>query len=303
MLFVDRDDPRYSIDPKGKPVAMVESGASLIVATHDARTGKLKQADEVMLTAPDFSEKFPKTVPVTGPIVVNGCEPGDALVVEILAIELDQSGFLIVKPKLGLVQGLVEQDTAKIVTVSENVVRFDDLELPVRPMVGVIATAPAGEAVAPIFNGRHGGNLDCSQIAPGARVRMPVRVPGGMLYLGDVHATMGDGEACGTGVEIGARVHIRVSVEKAGARSWPWVEVDDRLITIATAPDFAMASELATREMMELLRQRHGVSSVEAFMLVSAAGDIRVNQACRYPIDVSARVEFPKLPVKSAAQR
>ena len=292
---VARDDPRYSIDPEGRSVAEVESGDLLIVATHDARTGKLRRAEDVMLTAPDFREKFPKTVPVTGPIVVADCEPGDALVVDILAIELDDYGFLIVKPKLGLVQGLVEQDTAKIVTVREGFVHFDQLKLPIHPMVGVIATAPAREAIAPIFNGPHGGNLDCTQIAPGARVRMPVRVRGGLLYLGDVHATMGDGEACGTGVEIGARVHIRVTVEKGGARSWPWIETDDRLITVATAPDFALASELATREMMLLLQERHSVSAVDAFMLVSAAGNIRVNQACRYPIDVSARVEFPKL--------
>lgn len=299
--FIDRDDPKYSIDSAGTPIAEVESGSTLIVATHDARNGKLRRAEDVLASAPDYSERFPKTVPVTGPIAVAGCEPGDTLVVEILDIELDDYGFMIVKPALGLVQGLVTEDTAKVVQVSREGIDFGALTLPLRPMVGVIATAPAGEAVAPIYNGRYGGNLDSTRIAPGAIVRMPVQVEGGMLYIGDVHATMGDGEVCGTGVETGARVVVRITVEKGGAPQWPWVETADRLITNATAPDYLEASEHAVRQMMSLLQQRYGVQHLEAFMLVSAAGDVMVNQACRYPIDVSVRVEFPKIPRNPAS--
>lgn len=294
-IYLTRDDPKYSIDPDDRPAVCVPPGARLIVETHDARTGQLKHADEVMSSAPDYGERFPKTVPVTGPIFVDGAEPGDALVVDILLIEPDEYGFLIVKPKLGLVQGLVNQDTAKVVQVRDGMVEFDRFRFPVRSMVGVIGTAQAEGPVGTIYNGRYGGNLDSTRIAPGARVRMPVRVPGGLLYLGDCHASMGDGEACGTGVEVGARVHVRVGLEKGGATNWPWVETEDRWITNATAPTYEEASELAAREMIALLGDRLGVSPVDAFMLISATGDIRANQACRYPIDVSVRVEFPKL--------
>lgn len=294
-VYLTRDDPKYCIDRNEQPAVRVAPGTQLIVETHDARTGKLRDAADVMATAPDFRDRFPKTVPATGPIAVEGAEPGDAIVVDIINIDVDDYGFLLVKPKLGLVQNLVDTDTAKVVTISDGSICFNDLRLPVRPMIGVIATAPEGEPIGTIHNGRHGGNLDSTRVSPGSRIRMPVRVAGGLLYLGDVHATMGDGEACGTGVEVGARVHIRVEVEKGGARNWPWIETEDRLITVATGSDYETASELAAREMMALLSERLGVSDVDAFMLISAAGDIRINQACRYPIDVSVRVEFPKL--------
>ena len=162
-------------------------------------------------------------------------------------------------------------------------------------MVGVLATATDGPPIGSAYCGRHGGNMDNNRIRPGTRVHLPVRVPGGHLYVGDVHASMGDGEVCGTGVEIGARVHLRVQVVKGAAREWPWMETPELLIQAASAPTYEEASEIAVRGMIALLGERLGLSPPDAFMLVSAIGDVRVNQACRSPIDVSVRVEVPKL--------
>jgi amidase len=162
-------------------------------------------------------------------------------------------------------------------------------------MIGVMATAPAGDPIGTAYCGRHGGNMDNNMIRIGTRVHLPVRVPGAGFYVGDVHASMGDGEVCGTGVEIGARVHLRLTLEKGKARDWPWMETQDLLIQAASAKTYEEASEIAVREMMGLLGERLGLSPPDAFMLVSAIGDVRVNQACRSPIDVSVRVEVPKL--------
>jgi amidase len=248
-----------------------------------------------MLSAPDFRDPFPKTNPATGPIRVRGAEPGDALAIDILDIALDDYGFLIVKPDFGLVRNLVNQPEAKIVQVRDGMIAFDRLRFPVRPMVGVLATASAGPPIGSAYCGRHGGNMDNNRIRPGTRVHLPVRVTGAHLYVGDVHASMGDGEVCGTGVEIGARVHLRLQVVKGAAREWPWMETPDLLIQAASAPTYEEASEIAVREMIGLLGERLGLSPPDAFMLISAIGDVRVNQACRSPIDVSVRVEVPKL--------
>lgn len=295
MLKVSREAFKYSIDATQAPVARVSSGAALKVETHDSRAGRLRQPEDLKSVQPDYSERFPKTVPLTGPIFIEGALPGDAIAVEILEIELGTAGYMIAKPARGIVPGLVCQDTAKILTVKEGFVWFDDLRIPVRPMIGTIATAPLGEPVATVKNGPYGGNLDCRHIAIGATVYLPVRHRGGLLYLGDVHATMGDGEACGNGVEIAAELTVRVSLVKGGARDWPWIETPDRLISLGTAPTYDQAAELAVRQMMALLSERYGSSPLDAYFLVSAAGDIGVNQTCRYPIDVSVRVEFPKL--------
>lgn len=294
-VFVARDRVMYKIDRTDPPVVQVAPGTEMMVETHDARGGKLKRAEDVMLTAPDFRDPYPKTNPATGPIGIAGAEPGDELVVDVLGIALDDYGFLLVKPDFGLVRGLVNEPIAKIVPVLDGVVHFDKLRFPVRPMIGVMATAPAGEAIGTAYCGKHGGNMDNNRIAVGARVHLPVRVPGGSFYVGDVHASMGDGEVCGTGIEIGARVHLRIGLSKGTAREWPWVETPDQIIQTASAKTYEEASEIAVREMMRHLEERLEIKATDAFMLVSAVGHVRVNQACRSPIDVSVRCEMPKL--------
>ena len=290
-----RERITYKFDATDAPLLEIDAPAELMIETHDARGGKLKRAEDVDLTAPDFRDPFPKTNPATGPVRVRGAAPGDALAIDVLGIELDDYGFLLVKPDFGLVRGLVNRPAAKIVNVRDGTIEFDKLRFPVRPMIGVMATAPDGAPIGTAYCGRHGGNMDNNRIAVGTRVHLPVRVPGASFYVGDVHASMGDGGVCGTGVEIGARVHLRVQLVRGAAREWPWMETPSLLIQAASAKTYEEASEIAVREMMGLLGARLGLAPADAFMLVSAIGDVRVNQACRSPIDVSVRVEVPKL--------
>lgn len=294
VLHLDRSRVVHGFEAAEPARLTVAPGTEVMVETHDARGGRLKRPEDVLATQPDYTARFPATNPATGPIDVAGAEPGDALVVDILGIELDEYGFLIVRPNMGLVQGLVNEVTARICPVADGVIAFGDLRLPVRPMIGVMATAPAGEGIATMHLGRHGGNLDNNRLTVGTRVYLPVRVPGGHFYVGDLHASMGDGEVSGTGVEIGGRVHLRFGLDKGAAPDWPWAETPDRWITMAGAPDYERAAELAVREMMALLGRRLGLSPADAFLLVSAAGDVRVNQSCRMPIDTSVRCEMAK---------
>ena len=294
-ILLTRETVTYKVDKSETPRLEIKPGTELMIETHDARAGRLKRPEQVMETAPDFRDKYPKSNPATGPIKVTGAEPGDALVIDILGIALDDYGFLLVKPDFGLVRDLVNEPIAKILPVKDGVIHFDNLRFPVRPMIGVVATAPAGEPIGTAYCGKHGGNMDNNAIAVGARVHLPVRVAGGLFYIGDVHASMGDGEVSGTGVEIGARVHVRIGLEKGTAREWPWLETPDLLIQTASAKTYEEASEIAVREMMHHLEERLGLKPTDAFMLVSAVGHVRVNQACRSPIDVSVRCEMPKL--------
>ncbi|MFN4088072.1 MAG: acetamidase/formamidase family protein [Alphaproteobacteria bacterium] len=293
--YLDRSRVVYGIDRHEPPRLRIAPGEELMVETHNARTGRLKRPEDVLTTMPDYAARFPTSNPATGPVFVEGAEPGDALAVDVLGIELDDYGFLVVRPDAGLVQGLVNQPTAKVCPVIDGMIHFDHLRLPVRPMIGVMATAPAGDAIATLHVGRHGGNMDNNRIAAGTRVHLPVRVPGALFHVGDVHARMGDGEVSGTGVEIGARVHLRVGIDKGAAREWPWLETTELLITTASAPNYEAAAETAVREMMMLVGVRFGLNPVDAFLFLSAAGDVRVNQSCRMPIDISVRCEVPKL--------
>ena len=150
----------------------------MIVATLDARAGRLRRPEDVEATAPDYRDRFPKANPATGPIFVEGAMPGDAIVAEILAIDLDERGYTLLKPGFGVFPDMVERPVARICDIADGAIGFGDLRVPLRPMVGVIATAPDGEPVGTAYVGRHGGNLDCNLIAAGAKVHLPVRVSG-----------------------------------------------------------------------------------------------------------------------------
>ncbi len=289
------DDVVYAIDKAVPPRLSLTSPAEVIVATLDARAGRLRRPEDVESTAPDYRDRFPRANPATGPIAIDGAEPGDVLTAEILRIELDDRGYTLVKPGFGVLPEMVARPAARLCRIVDGAVEFGALRLPLRPMVGVIATAPDGEPVGTAYVGRHGGNLDCNLIAAGTRVHLPVRVPGALFFIGDVHAVMGDGEISGSGFEIGARIRLRLALQKGGATEWPWLETEDRIATLASAASFDEAAETAVRSMLGLLVARHGVSETEAYMLMSIRGDLRVNQACRSPIDASVRFEFPKL--------
>lgn len=292
---LSRDELVYRFDKDHTPRLRLAPPFDAMIETHDARSGWLIEPEDVHTTAPDLSSPYPLTNPATGPIYVEGAEPGDSIVVDIVSIDVASFGFLIVRPEWGILRGLVNRATAKILPVVGGQIDFGHVRLPLRPNVGVLATAPAGKPSATLFLGRHGGNMDNNRMTVGTRLHLPVFVPGALLYLGDVHASMGDSEAAGTGVEIGARVHVRVGLAKGTAREWPWAETKDLVISTASAPSFDEAAEIAVGSMVDILAERLNIDRVEAFILVSAAGDVCVNQACRANIDTSVRVEFPKV--------
>jgi amidase len=292
---ISRSRPKYCIDSAAEPEARIPAAARLVFETHDARGGKLREAWQVHETTPDFSEAFPKVNPVTGPVYIDGAEPGDSVAVTIVDIALDDRGFILVKPDMGISHGKVSSPIAKICTVQDGIVAFDDLRFPVAPMVGVVAVAPAGKPVSPALVGRYGGNMDCRRIAVGTTVHLPVQVAGAMLYIGDAHAAMGDGEVTGTGIEIGARITVDVRLVKHQARQWPWLETDRQIIAMACAPTYEEAGRIGVDEMIDLLATHHGVNATDAYMLISALGDVCINQSCGSTADISIRVEMPKM--------
>ena len=285
----------FNFDRRHAPAITVDPPETLVVETLDARCGKLRKEEDVHWTTPDFSSPVPKVNPATGPIEVKGARPGDAVAIKIENISLDEQGFVLVKPDFGIIDDMVSRPVAKIIPVKDGYLHFSqDIRLPAKPMVGVIGTAPQKETPPTSTVGNWGGNLDNKRIAPGATVFLPVFVDGALIYIGDVHARMGDAEATGTGVEICARVKVEVDLVKDMRVNYPYIETDEFLITTGTGGEFYEAARIAVDEMIKRLMELKGISQEEAYMLISIAGDVRLNQACNSPIDISVRVEFPR---------
>ena len=186
----------------------------------------------------------------------------------------------------------------RLFEVKDGMIRQNDrIAFPARPMVGVVGVATDGQTLSNGLAGRHGGNLDDHLHGKGAKIFFPVRQPGGMFAVGDMHASMGDGEICFTGVEIAGEVDIRFDVLKGKQATWPVTELSDRWLPHATAPQFADALQLVSEEAARMLVDEHGFSLEDAFIFLSVACDAGVAQACK-PCEgfgTIARFSIPKI--------
>lgn len=294
MKIVTRDQIVYSLDKAHPPAIEIEPGETLRVETYDARTGTIRSEADLL------DQPHPKGAnPATGPILVKGAQPGDSLAVEILAIDLAKEGFLAIKAQTGLLAHRAERFVTRMVPVRHGQVIFGQrVRFPVRPMIGTIGTAPAGEGVETLLPGPHGGNMDNRYVTTGATIHLPVAVPGALLAIGDVHASMGDGEITMIGLEICAEVTVRVNLLKGVPVSRPWLETAGAWVTTGDALDPAEALRIAAEEMAGLLQQRLKLTFEEAYMLMSARGDVQICQILgpgTFP--VTTRAVFPRIDI------
>ena len=217
------------------------------------------------------------------------------LVVDIYDIQVADEGTIATDDHCGPLFETTGYRTKKIPIV-DGFALFNEVKIPVRPMIGVIGCAPDGEDVIDGFVGDHGGNMDNKLIRKGARLYFPVRVPGALLQMGDVHAAMGDAELCGTGIEIPAEITVRVSLVKSFELNWPVLETDDKWYVNANAQEYNEALVSASKEMQRLLVDVTGWDGVEAYMYLSVAGDVEINQGCKpCEVQLSLRLGIPKL--------
>lgn len=295
VLRLTRDVLTPAYDAAVAPRATIAPGDQIVVETHDARGGALD--DRAVGSLFELPKPDPaRGNPLTGPIAVAGAGPGDTLVVDVLEIVPEPAGWAgghaHVNP---LAPGRVPRPLGRRIGVADGRATFSDaFEVPVRPMIGCLGTAPAGEAIHAGVPGRHGGNLDHPVVTAGARVWLPVEVDGGLLFVGDVHAAQGDGELSGVALEIASTVTLRVDLLRGVAVAWPWVAWDDRLAVMTAADDFPIARREAVEAMVVALESRYGMEPAEALALLSVAGDLRIGQAFGGAIPLTLRLEVPR---------
>ena len=292
---VGRDEIVWAFGPDLEPVLEVEPGSVVRFETNDCFTGQIT-SEEDLITEIDFE----RVNSATGPVAVKGAEPGDSLVVEMLEVRPTGQGFATLIPEIGQLIHQVKSPVTKVFRVEGDTVHMNDrVSFPLQPMVGVVGVATDGETVRNGWAGRHGGNLDDHLHGPGARLYFPVRQPGGMFAVGDMHASMGDGEICGTGVEIAGEVVARFDVLKGKQATWPVTELPDRWVAHATGEtdaDLMEAVQLVSEEAARLLVDEWGFTIEEAFVFLSVACDVGICQACRpYPFSTIARAAVPKV--------
>jgi amidase len=290
---ISRDEIVWAFGPDLDPVLEVEPGAVVRFETNDCFTGQITSEDD-LVTEIDFD----RVNSATGPVAVKGAEPGDSLVAEILDVRPIEVGFACLIPGFGQLTDQIEGPVTRLFRVEDGWIQMNEhVRFPARPMVGVVGVATDGETLGNGLAGRHGGNLDDHLHRKGARMYFPVRQPGGMFAVGDMHASMGDGEICFTGVEIAGEVDIRFDLLKGKQGTWPVTELPDRWIPHATADNYDDALKLVSEEAARFLVDEWGFSIEDAFIFLSVACDAGVAQACKPApgFGTIARFAIPKI--------
>ncbi len=269
-----------------EPVATVPSGSIIEAFTHEATGGQFQLGS----TVDDLAELDTDRIhALTGPVFVEGAEPGDVLAVELLMIEPDDWGWMAILPGFGLLTDDFG-DTAVLKTYELNTedghVDFaEGIRVPLEPFAGVMGVAPdTDEMLSTIPPRANGGNLDDPNLVVGTTVYFPVFVKGALFSIGDPHAAQGLGEVSGTAMETPMRIVYRISVVE-GARPIEEVqyETDAYYATTGFATTIDEATKKATRYMVDYLEATRGLSREEAYMLCSLAGDLHIAETVDIP--------------------
>ncbi len=271
------------------PALVIAPGATVVVEMQNASGGQIaRDSQAAALTSLDMA----RINPVTGPIFVEGAKPGDMLVVEILDLGVDSWGWTANIPGFGLLADRFPEPHLRFSEIrAGHIELFTGKRLPCVPMIGTIGVAmpePGAHSVIP--PSRFGGNMDIRHVGAGAILRLPVGVEGALLSLGDGHAAQGDGEVCGTAIETTAQATIRVGLDRERHLRYPMLVTDPRsqrtgsaIATTGIGPDLFAAARVATEQMIEEIVHRTGLSELDAYLLASVAGDLKISELVDVP--------------------
>jgi amidase len=255
-----------------QPVLRIDDGDTVVTTTVDAFGN---DAADRPITA--------RGNPQTGPFYVTGAEPGDTLAVQLVRISPNRTiGYTgsvvaanVVDPSY--VRELPERDLAKwqvdnargTATLIQPETQLGRLTIPLAPMLGCFGVAPSdGQAISTATSAEHGGNMDYPGFVAGVMVYFPVFVPGALFHLGDGHATQGDGEIVGNGIEISMEVQFTVQVIKGKVIHWPRGENREYIFAVGNARPLDQAVQHATTEMLRWLKEDYGLDATSASLLL-----------------------------------
>src|SRR6266568_2663001 len=274
----------YVFSPYRDPIARVRPGERVVIQCEDAFESRIRSPKDLPSQAL-AGAKFLN--PQTGPIYVEGANPGDTLAVHIEEITptRDFAVSCLIPYFGGLTSTAVTrtlqaplEERVWIWHLKDGRLSNDDLglSLPWMPFMGTLAVAPDLEAITTLAPGPFGGNMDVPDVKPGNTVYLPVWNEGALFYTGDCHARQGQGELCGVALEITARVTVVFDVIKGKAIQWPRIESADEIMVVGSARPMEDAARIANTELVLWLESDYGMDRWDAYQLLTQAGGLYV---------------------------
>lgn len=289
------------------PVMRVHSGDVIDTRTADCFGGAIQKPGDTLA-------KVKMDNPLTGPFFIEGAEPGDTLAIKILDLQIDSNqGVGTLGPGFGAINSskytpvlnpdLPEKIWFYPIDHATNTATFQALDskftvkIPLKPFFGCIGVAPAlGEARSSIVPAEFGGNMDSPEASAGNTVMLPVSVPGALLFVGDGHAAMGDGEIAGTAIEVPLRARFEVRVIKGQKIEWPRFENDEYIMAVGAYHGLDDAARVAFTELVHWIHHDYGISELDAYELLSEVAEVRLSEMVDPNYVVIAKIKKKYLP-------
>lgn len=285
----------YGWNNANAPAIKIAPGETVAFNPPDSSGGQITATS----TLSDLGKlDFSKVNPVAGPIYIDGAEPGDAIRVTLLEFGPSGWGWTANIPGFGLLADQFKDPALHIWTYDAAslapALYGPGGRVPLKPFCGTIGLAPAEPGLHSVVPPRRmGGNLDIRDIAAGTELYLPVEVKGGLFSVGDTHAAQGDGEVCGTAIESPCTIAAKFELVKGASLPFPrfttpgpvtrHLDVKGYEVTTGVGPDIMEGARAAVSGMIDLLSKRHNMNAVDAYLLCSVCGDLRISEIVDMP--------------------
>lgn len=292
----------YTMGPYSAPVLHIRPGDRVVVETRDAFEGAIKTEQDL----PSQKLQMPFLNPQNGPIMIEGAEKGDVVAVHIEKMTprgpqplgtccmIQEFGALTGTYYTATLNQPLPEIVRKIRLDEENVYWSDRVTLPYKPHIGTLSLSPEIDSINSLTPDNHGGNMDLPDMGPASITYLPVRSPGGRLFIGDAHACQGDGEVCGVAVEYPTTTTISVDLIKGWSIEWPRLETDEFIMAIGSARPLEDATRIAYRELVRWMAKDYGFDQWDAYMMLSQCGKVRLGNFVdpKYTVGASIRKHY-----------
>jgi amidase len=302
------DNVKYVYGP-GTPVARLRPGNILDANSLDCFGNAIRKPGDTLAMAKGDN-------PLTGPFYIEGAEPGDTLAIHVLDLQVDgDQGIGAFAPGFGAINEtnytpmlhapLPEKIWFYPIDHGSNTATFQALDssykvkIPLHPFLGCIGVAPAnGEARSSVVPAEFGGNMDAPEVSVGNTLYLPVNVRGGLLYFGDGHAAMGDGEVAGSAIEVPMHARLQIDLVKGKSTGWPRFENDREIMTTGIYRPVDDALRIAFTELVAWIHGDYGLSELDAYELLSKVAKIHLTEMVDPNYVIVASIEKKYLPAK-----
>jgi acetamidase/formamidase len=278
----------FTWDAGNQAVLNIDSGDTVVVWTRDVSDNQIKpDSDTSVIDGLDWDRVYP----LSGPIAIDGAQPGDTLAIEILDIHTQGWGWTAILPGLGLLPEDFPNAYLRVFDLSHGDLAYmrDDIAIPLEPFFGTMGVCPAGASARPVMPpGTFGGNMDTRQLVRGATLYLPVEVQGALFSCGDAHGAQGDGEVCVTGLEAPMFAALRFTLEKGRSIPAPQYRTPAPLTprvdsapfygTTGVGGDLYVAAQDAVRAMVNHIATSYSVSGEDAYLLCSLVVDLKISE-------------------------